>query len=62
LTLVEDSKLRAMLLIRRIGIKRASLRALARGSAGGKVLPLLCFAFRLVARSAGASLGRRTGQ
>jgi len=47
---------------RRSEAKRASLRALARDTAEGKVLPLLRCALRLVGRSVGASLERRAGQ
>jgi len=47
-----------MLLVRKAEAKRAKLRALARASALGKVLPLSRGVFWLVGRSAGASLGR----
>jgi len=48
--------------VRKFGAKRASLRALAKNPAGEKVLLLLRCALWLVTRSAGASLGRWTGQ
>jgi len=58
-----------MLFVPKVDAKRASFRALARDSTGGKVLPLLCFAIligrplgRRVARAPGGPIGVRRQQ